>query len=65
MNVVMTGSLDFVELQGTGEEATFSRKQLNELLDLAEEGMLQLVECQKQALGTIAGNIEISKEEWN
>ncbi|MGD6832014.1 ribonuclease PH [Sutcliffiella halmapala] len=65
MNVVMTGSLDFVELQGTGEEATFSRKQLNELLDLAEEGMLQLVECQKQALGTIAENIGISKEEVN
>lgn len=65
MNVVMTGSLDFVELQGTGEEATFSRKQLNELLDLAEEGMLQLVECQKQALGAIADQIGKTKEEVN
>lgn len=54
MNVVMTGSLDFIEVQGTGEEATFSRKQLNELLDLAEEGVLQLVEHQKIALGPLA-----------
>ncbi|NMH73086.1 ribonuclease PH [Bacillus sp. RO2] len=53
MNVIMTGSLDLVELQGTGEEATFTRKQLNELLDLAEEGVLHLVEEQKKVLGKI------------
>ncbi|WP_404428890.1 ribonuclease PH [Sutcliffiella horikoshii] len=57
MNVIMTGSLDLVELQGTGEEATFTRKQLNELLDLAEEGILHLVEEQKKALGTLAQGI--------
>ncbi len=39
MNVVMTGSHQFVELQGTGEEATFSRDQLNTILDLAEGGI--------------------------
>ena len=33
MNVIMTGKGQFVEVQGTGEEATFSRAQLNELLD--------------------------------
>jgi ribonuclease PH len=60
MNVIMTGSLDFVELQGTGEEATFSRKQLNELLDLAEEGILQLVEEQKRVLGSLAEGISQS-----
>ncbi|MEA3321002.1 MAG: ribonuclease PH [Bacillota bacterium] len=57
MNVIMTGSLDLVELQGTGEEATFTRKQLNELLDLAEEGVLHLVEEQKKVLGNLAQSI--------
>lgn len=54
MNLVMTGAGHFVELQGTGEESTFSRAQLNELLDLGEEGIRQLIEMQKQALGKIA-----------
>ncbi|WP_078379490.1 ribonuclease PH [Sutcliffiella halmapala] len=62
MNVVMTGSLDFIEVQGTGEEATFSRKQLNELLDLAEEGILQLVEHQKIALGSLVEGIGQAKK---
>ncbi|WP_096202768.1 ribonuclease PH [Bacillus sp. FJAT-45350] len=51
MNVIMTGSGEFVEIQGTGEEATFSRKQLNELLDLAEIGIDELVKIQKEVLG--------------
>lgn len=50
MNVVMTGSGEFVEVQGTGEEATFSRSQLNNLLDLAEKGNRELVEIQKATL---------------
>ena len=37
MNIVMTGAGRFVELQGTGEEATFSREELNELLALGEK----------------------------
>ncbi|MFD1863923.1 ribonuclease PH [Planococcus chinensis] len=54
MNLVMTGSGRFVELQGTGEEATFSRTQLNELLDLGELGISQLIAMQKQTLGEVA-----------
>ena len=54
MNLVMTGAGHFVELQGTGEESTFTRAQLNELLDLGEAGIRQLIEMQKQALGKIA-----------
>ncbi|MGO1058917.1 ribonuclease PH [Planococcus sp. FY231025] len=54
MNLVMTGSGRFVELQGTGEEATFSRAQLNELLDLGELGISQLIAMQKQTLGEVA-----------
>lgn len=50
MNVVMTGSGEFVEVQGTGEECTFSRTQLNNLLDLAEKGNKELIELQKIAL---------------
>jgi ribonuclease PH len=53
MNVVMTGSGQFIELQGTGEEATFSRNQLNELLDIAEMGIEQLIAKQKEVLGDL------------
>ncbi|MBA4537486.1 ribonuclease PH [Bacillus aquiflavi] len=50
MNVVMTGNGEFVELQGTGEEATFSSDQLNELLAAAKGGLMQLFELQKSVL---------------
>ncbi|MGM9926609.1 MAG: ribonuclease PH [Bacillus sp. (in: firmicutes)] len=51
MNVIMTGAGQFVELQGTGEEATFSYDQLQEMLALASTGMKQLFAIQKEALG--------------
>jgi ribonuclease PH len=51
MNVVMTDSGDFVEVQGTGEEAVFSRAQLNDLLGLAEKGCRELVALQRSLLG--------------
>ncbi|NGM83617.1 ribonuclease PH [Paenibacillus sp. 7124] len=54
MNVVMTGSGEFVELQGTGEERPFSRKELDHLLGLGEKGILELIAAQKEALGPIA-----------
>jgi ribonuclease PH len=50
MNVVMTGSGKFVEVQGTGEEATFSRDELDKLLRLATRGIKQLIEIQRKAL---------------
>tara|TARA_B100000676_G_scaffold312177_1_gene385138 strand:- start:3263 stop:3733 length:471 start_codon:yes stop_codon:yes gene_type:complete len=50
MNVVMTGSGEFVELQGTGEEATFTRNELNEMLGLAESGIGNLLTAQREAL---------------
>jgi ribonuclease PH len=49
MNVVMNESGEFIEVQGTAEEASFNRKQLNEMLDLAELGINQLIELQKTA----------------
>jgi len=50
MNVVMTASGDFVELQGTGEEATFSRVELDQMLGLAEAGINNLLYEQKKAI---------------
>ncbi len=50
MNVVMTASGHFVEVQGTAEGAAFSRTQMNTLLDLAAAGIAQLVQAQRQAL---------------
>lgn len=54
MNVVMTGKGEFVELQGTGEESTFTRAELNALLDLGEHGVAQLITLQKETLGELA-----------
>lgn len=53
MNVVMTDKNEFVEIQGTGEETTFTRRELNDLLDLAEMGIRNLVQIQKDVLGDI------------
>ncbi|MDQ0230962.1 ribonuclease PH [Metabacillus malikii] len=58
MNVIMTSQGNLVEVQGTGEESTFTRSQLNELLDLAEEGVQSLIEIQKIALGNLAHIID-------
>jgi len=51
MNVVLTGSGRFIELQGTGEEATFDEGELAALLKLARGGIRQLIAAQQQALG--------------
>jgi ribonuclease PH len=50
MNVVMTGAGHFVEVQGTAEGATFSRAEMDTLLDLATQGISQLVSRQRAAL---------------
>jgi len=57
MNVVMTGSGKFVEVQGTGEEAPFSRQELNQLLELAESGIYQLIAAQRDVLGARGARI--------
>lgn len=51
MNVVMTGEGQFVEVQGTGEEATFSQDELTRLIALASRGIRELTAIQKKALG--------------
>ena len=53
MNVVMTESGKIIEIQGTAEENPFDRKQLNELLDLAECGLKKIFAIQREALESI------------
>jgi len=52
MNVVMTGSGHFVEVQGTAEGAAFSRQQMDALLELAAKGIGELIALQKQSVST-------------
>ena len=51
MNVVCTGTGDFVEIQGTAEREPFGRAMLNQLLDLATGGCAELSRLQAEALG--------------
>ena len=57
MNIVMTNKGEFVEVQGTGEEATFTQNDLMDLISLATKGCQQLYQVQRDALGE-----EISEE---
>ena len=50
MNVVMTGAGHYVEVQGTAEGVAFTRREMDELLMLAEKGIAELVALQKAAL---------------
>jgi ribonuclease PH len=52
MNVVMTGNSGFVEMQGTAEGPAFTRDDLNAMLDLAQQGIRELIELQKKALAS-------------
>jgi ribonuclease PH len=51
MNVVMTESGRFIELQGSGEETTFSEDEMNQMLHLARGGIKELLVIQKKAIG--------------
>ena len=53
MNIVMNDKEEFIEVQGTGEERPFTRSELNHILNLAESGIKELIQAQKEALGHI------------
>ena len=53
MNVIMAEDGKFIEVQGTAEGETFSREELNAMLDLASAGIDQLIQVQKNALGSV------------
>lgn len=50
MNIIMNSKGEFVEVQGTGEEATYTRAQLNQLIDLAEEGIKEIIKIQNSVI---------------
>jgi len=52
MNVVMGETGGFIEVQGTAEQAPFAREELNDMLDLASDGIQQLIALQKAALAS-------------
>jgi ribonuclease PH len=53
MNVVMVSKGEFIEVQGTAERKTFSKEQMDGLLDLAKKGILQLIDLQRSLLKDI------------
>jgi ribonuclease PH len=61
MNIVMTGAGEFVEIQGTGEEATFSQHQLHTMLELVNSGLTEIIAKQKELLGELANRIGETK----
>jgi ribonuclease PH len=60
MNLVMTAAGEFIEVQGTGEEAAFSKAELEEMLTMGEKGISQLIAIQKEALGPLADKIGVA-----
>ncbi len=59
MNIVMTGSGELVEIQGTAETRPFSTRMLDDLIILAKEGIDRLISIQKELLGDIPGSIKV------
>ena len=54
MNVVGLSNGQFVEIQGTGEESTYTREQFNSLMDSAEQGLRSLFQMQEAVLQDVA-----------
>ena len=52
LNIVMTGNLGLVEVQGTAEKVAFSRQELDVMLDMAQQGLQELFTLQRQVLAT-------------
>ena len=50
LNLVMTGDLEFIELQASGEESVFGDAQLAQMLEFGRRGILQLVQRQQEVL---------------
>ena len=55
MNFVMTGSGLFIEVQGTAERVAFSKEQMAQMTELAEKGIKQIIEKQKEIVGDLKG----------
>lgn len=55
MNIVMNGKGEFIEIQGTAEKNSFTHKQLNEMLELANKGIRRLIQIQNMVLEKFYG----------
>lgn len=55
-NIVMTEAGEFVEVQGSGEEATFSHDQMAEMLQLGRKGVRELIEAQRSVLAEVSAS---------
>jgi hypothetical protein len=65
MNLVMNAAGEFIELQGTGEEATFTDAQLTELLALGKAGIRELLAAQQPPLPKVDGSWQKSPAQKN
>jgi ribonuclease PH len=54
MNFVMTGSGKFIEVQGTAESEPFTRKQMERMAAIAQDGIKELMKTQKKIIGSLA-----------
>ena len=63
MNIIMTGNNEFVEIQGTGEESSFSYAELQEMLELGKKGIEEIIAIQKDVLGELAELIAKQEDE--
>jgi len=57
MNFVMTGSGKFIEVQGTAESVPFTRKQMEHMAEIAQDGIRELLKAQKNVLASQSENI--------
>jgi ribonuclease PH len=57
MNVVMTGCGKLAEVQGTAEGSPFTKAELDEMLKVAESGIMSLIKLQKEVLGDLARKV--------
>ena len=55
-NIVMNDQMEIIEIQGTAEEGSFNRTQLNQILDVAQKGIQELFEAQRLALGNVVAS---------
>ena len=53
MNLVMNNKGEFIEIQGTGEDRPFSLEELQQMLDLGRKGIMELIQLQKDSLGSL------------
>ncbi|NLM43749.1 MAG: ribonuclease PH [Clostridiales bacterium] len=59
MNIVMTDTGELVEIQGTAEEKPFSRKEMVQMMEYGEKGIMELIQIQKECLGELADLIGV------